>query len=127
MVFMVSTPTSTGAALAKAVELSYAPQWIGQSPTWIGALTGSPLMPYLEENFLVASEGVDWGDTSVPGMAELVRIKDTYAPDQTPDIYFNFGYLQAKVVHQLLEVAVEQGELSQIGRASCRERVCQYV
>src|SRR3546814_2319233 len=42
MVFMVATPTSTGAALAKAVELSYAPQWIGQSPTWIGALTGSP-------------------------------------------------------------------------------------
>src|SRR3546814_7979053 len=98
MVFMVATPTSTGAALAKAVELSYAPQWIGQSPTWIGALTGSPLMPYLEENFLVASEGVDWGDTSVPGLDELVRIKDTYPTDPTPHNNFNFGYLQAQVV-----------------------------
>src|SRR3546814_19430732 len=100
MVFMVSTPTSTGAALAKAVELSYAPQWIGQSPTWIGALTGPPLMPYLEENFLVDSEGVDWGDTSVPGMAELVRIKDPSAPAQKPHIYDNFGYLTHTVVTQ---------------------------
>src|SRR3546814_15848567 len=80
-------------------------------------------MPYLEENFLVASEGVDWGDTSVPGMAELVRIKDTYAPDQTPDIYFNFGYLQAKVVHQLLEVAVEQGDLSREGLMDALENL----
>src|SRR3546814_18887733 len=89
MVFMVATPTSTGAALAKAVELSYAPQWIGQSPTWIGALTGSPLMPYLEENFLVASEGVAWGDTSVPGMADLVLINDPYAPAPSPDLYLS--------------------------------------
>src|SRR3546814_12233053 len=101
MVFMVATPTSTGAALAKAVELSYAPQWIGQSPTWIGALTGSPLMPYLEENFLVASEGVDWGDTSVPGMAALVRLKETYDPAPTPDITFNLGSLQPPLGHPL--------------------------
>ena len=63
----------------------------------------------------MASEGVNWGDESVPGMAELVRIKDTYAPDQQPDVYFNFGYVQAKAVTALLEKAVEMGDLSHDG------------
>jgi len=115
MVFLVSTPSATGAALGEAVKAQFAPQWIGQSPTWIGALGASPLAPYLQANFLVASEGVEYGDTSVPGMVELMRIKDTYAPTQAPDVYFNFGYLQAKAVHALLEKAVELGDLSREG------------
>lgn len=115
MVFLVATPTSTGAALGKAVEVGYAPQWIGQSPTWIGILGSSALAPYLQEHFLVASEGVNWGDESVPGMSELVRIKDTYAPDQPPDTYFAFGYLQGIAVTALLEKAVELGDLSHDG------------
>lgn len=115
MVFFVAVPSSTGAALGKAVEVGFAPQWIGQSPTWIGVLGASPLAPYLQKNFLVASEGPNYGDTSVPGMAELVRIKDTYAPDQTPDVYFNFGYLQGMAVTALLEKAVELGDLSHDG------------
>jgi ABC-type branched-subunit amino acid transport system substrate-binding protein len=115
MVFLVATPTSTGAALGKSVEVGFAPQWIGQSPTWIGVLGTSPLAPYLQENFLVASEGVNYGDESVPGMSELLRIKDTYAPDQAPDVYFNFGYLQGIAVTALLEKAVELGDLSHDG------------
>ena len=48
-------------------------------------------------------------------MSELLRIKDTYAPSQEPDVYFNFGYIQAKAVHALLEKAVELGDLSHEG------------
>jgi ABC-type branched-subunit amino acid transport system substrate-binding protein len=123
MVFLVATPTSTGAALGVAASGGYAPQWIGQSPTWIGVLGSSPLAPYLQENFLVASEGVTYGDTSVPGMAELVRIKDEYAPSQQPDVYFNFGYLQAKAVTALLEKAVELGDLSREGILAALEEL----
>ena len=115
MVFIVATPTSTGAALGKAVEVGFAPQWIGQSPTWIGVLGASPLAPYLQENFVVASEGPNYGDESVPGMAELLRIKEAYAPDQAPDVYFNFGYAEAFAVTALLEKAVELGDLSHDG------------
>jgi ABC-type branched-subunit amino acid transport system substrate-binding protein len=124
MVFLVSTPTSTGAALGKAAEVSYAPQWIGQSPTWIGLLGKSPLAPYLEKNYLVASEGPNYGDESVPGMADLLRIKETYAPaEQAADIYFNFGYLQGIAVTALLEKAVELGDLSHDGIAKALEEL----
>lgn len=116
MVFLVATPTSTGGALGKAVEVGFAPQWIGQSPTWIGVLGASPLAPYLQENFLVASEGPNYGDESVEGMSELLRIKQTYGPaDQAADVYFNFGYLQAMAVTNLLEKAVALGDLSHDG------------
>jgi len=123
MVFLVATPSSTGPALGKAVEVGFAPQWIGQSPTWIGVLGQSPLAPYLQSNFLVASEGPNYGDESVPGMAELIRIKDTYAPDQAPDVYFNFGYVQARAVTALLEKAVELGDLSHDGLLAASEEL----
>jgi ABC-type branched-subunit amino acid transport system substrate-binding protein len=114
-VWLTSTPTDTGGALGKAAELGFAPKWLGQSPTWIGAFIESPLLPYLEANYVWVSEGPEYGDDSVPGMSELLRIQETYAPDQAPDIYFNFGYLESKAVHQVLEAAVENGDLSREG------------
>ncbi len=115
VVFIVSTPTATGRALGAAATVQYAPQWIGQSPSWIGALAASPVAPYLQTNYIVVAEGTEYGDTSVPGMAELVRIKDTYAPDQAPDYYFNFGFIEAQAVTAVLERAVELGDLSHDG------------
>jgi ABC-type branched-subunit amino acid transport system substrate-binding protein len=114
-VWLTAVPSDTGTALGKAAELGYAPQWLAQSPTWVTALGESPLAPYLQANYLWVSEGPEYGDESAPGMSELVRIQETYAPDQPPDIYFNFGYVEAKAVHQLLEAAVENGDLSHDG------------
>jgi ABC-type branched-subunit amino acid transport system substrate-binding protein len=115
MVWLTSTPTDTGSALGKAAELGYAPRWMAQSPTWIGLFVESPLLPYLQENFTWVSEGPEYGDESVPGMSELLRIQETYARGQAPDVYFNFGYNEAKAVHQVLEQAVEMGDLSHEG------------
>lgn len=112
MVFLVAVPSETAPAMQKAAELGFAPQWIGQSPTWVTAFSASPLAPYLQANFVLASEGVEWGDTSVPGMAQML---EDAGPDQAPDIYFGFGYNQARAVHQVLEAAVEAGDLSREG------------
>jgi ABC-type branched-subunit amino acid transport system substrate-binding protein len=115
MVWLTSTPTDTGAALGKAAELGFAPRWMGQSPTWIGQFVESELLPYLEANFTWVAEGPEYGDESVPGMSELIRIQETYTPDQEPDVYFNFGYNESRAVHQVLEQAVEMGDLSHDG------------
>jgi ABC-type branched-subunit amino acid transport system substrate-binding protein len=115
MVWLTSTPTDTASAMAKSAELGYMPQWMGQSPTWIGAFVTSAIMPYLQQNYIWVSEGPEYGDTSAAGMSELLRIQEQYAPDQVPDIYFNFGYLESSAVHQVLEKAVENGDLSRDG------------
>lgn len=115
LVFLVSLPSATGAIIGAAAQQQFAPQWIGQSPTWVGALAQSPIAPYLQENFLLMSEGPEWGDTSSEGMAQMLEDQEQYAPDQAPDIYFSFGYAQAWSWAQVLERAVELGDLSREG------------
>jgi ABC-type branched-subunit amino acid transport system substrate-binding protein len=121
VVLFVATPTDTGGLTTALTEnTGYNPVVLGQSPTWLGLFA---TFPYLQENFYLMSEGAEWGDESVPGMAELVRIRETYAPDQAPDIYFNFGYLQSMAMHQVLEEAVANGDLSRDGILAAMESV----
>ncbi|MFP5579805.1 MAG: ABC transporter substrate-binding protein [Acidimicrobiia bacterium] len=115
LVFLVSLPSATGAVIGAAAQQQFAPQWIGQSPTWVGALAQSPIAPYLQENYLLMSEGPEWGDTSSEGMAQMLEDQEQYAPDQGPDIYFAFGYAEAWSFAQVLERAVELGDLSREG------------
>jgi ABC-type branched-subunit amino acid transport system substrate-binding protein len=115
VVFLVSTPGDTGTIMKFAAQLQFAPQWVGQSPTWLGAFATSALAPYLQAHFLLAAEGTEWGDTSVKGMADMLDRIQKYAPAQKPDIYFVFGYYQAEAVTALLEKAVAMGDLSRQG------------
>jgi hypothetical protein len=48
-------------------------------------------------------------------MDQFIERQETYAPDQTPDPYFVFGYLQGQAMAQVLERAVKNGDLSRAG------------
>ncbi|HVF73419.1 MAG TPA: ABC transporter substrate-binding protein [Acidimicrobiales bacterium] len=123
VVFLVSTPTDTGKALGTAAQQGFAPQWIGQSPSYIGALAQSALKDYLARTFYLAGEGSEWGDPAVPGMKPMLdRLRD-YQPSQQPDYYFAFGYNQARAVTQVLEKAVELGDLGREGIKRAMEQV----
>jgi ABC-type branched-subunit amino acid transport system substrate-binding protein len=123
VVFLVSTPTDTGKILGTAAPKGYAPMWIGQSPSYIGALAQSPLKDYMAKNFYIASEGTEWGDTAVPGMKDMLDRLQKYAPSQVPDYYFAFGYNQARAVTQVLEKAIELGDMSRAGILKAMEEV----
>lgn len=121
VVFIVATlADTTGIATAFGSVPDFRPQLIGQSPMWVKAAAASP---FLQENFLLAGEGPAYGDTSVAGMEQLIRVRESYAPNQEPDIYFNFGYVQARAAHALLEKAVELGDLSRDGLARALEEL----
>lgn len=115
LVFLVALPSHTGSIMGTSAQLGFTPQWVGQSPTWVGALAASQIAPYLVDNFLLMAEGPEWGDTSSEGMARMIEDLEAHAPDQSPDIYFAFGYAQAWSMAQILETAVEQGDLSHDG------------
>jgi len=121
-VFLVSTPSDTGKLLGIAATRAFSPQWIGQSPSYTGALAASPLKDYLAKTFLVASEGTEWGDTSVLGMKNMLADIASYKPDQQPDLYFAFGYVQASAVVQVLEKAVSLGDVSHGGIMKAMEK-----
>jgi ABC-type branched-subunit amino acid transport system substrate-binding protein len=129
IVGLVSLPTETSGILSKAAGTGFKPQWIGQSPTLVSALiVGSegqptPLAPYLQSNYTLMAEGPQWGDTSVPGMKQMVDDVAQFAPTQKPDIYFAFGYTQAWAAAQILEQAVKDGDLSPKGIVAASTKV----
>lgn len=122
-VFLTALPSQTGLIIGRAAQQGFTPQWVGQSPTWVSALAKSQVAPVLQRSFLWASEGTTWGDQSVEGMKELTADVAKYKPDQQPDVYFVFGYVQALAVHALLEKAVENNDLSREGITRAIEEV----
>ena len=130
-VFLTTTPTPTGRILGAAAALGYAPRWIGNSPSWIGALVGtkekpSPLVPYMQQNFWVVTDaGCGWADVG-KGCEGSKLMQDNlakYASDQVPDYYFSFGYVQAMGFHAILEKAVEMRDLTREGIQKAFENV----
>jgi ABC-type branched-subunit amino acid transport system substrate-binding protein len=122
-VFLAATPTANGTILGTAATLGYAPQFIGLSPSWAGALVGtaekpSPILGFMQKQYWVVTDAqCAWGDVKVgcEGMKELIENHKKFGGDQAPDYYFIFGYTQARVVHQILEKAVEMGDLTRAG------------
>jgi ABC-type branched-subunit amino acid transport system substrate-binding protein len=122
-VFLTALPNQTGGIIGAGAQRQFNPRWVGQSPTWISALAASAAAPVLQRSFLWVSEGTTWGDESVPGMKELIADQKEFKPDQKPDVYFVFGYGQAYAVHQVLEKAVENNDLSREGILKAIEEV----
>lgn len=117
-VFLTSVPSATGTILGTAATLQYAPRWIGQSPTWIGALAKSKVAPYMQQTMWVVTDAsCGWDETGAgcEGMKELRDNVARFAKDQAPDYYFIFGYTQARIIHQILEKAVADGDLTREG------------
>ncbi len=115
MVFATALPTEFAGILGAAAQRAFEPRWIAQSPAWVDELAATPLADYLEAHVWIVALGREWGDPASKDMTDLVDRVAVYKPDQSPDYYFTFGYLQAWATHQLLEAAVADGDLSREG------------
>lgn len=114
-VLLVSLPSETGKIMGAASQLDFKPRWIMLSPGWLGALANSPAAPYMQEHLWIAMDGPQWGDTTVAGMKTMLADMAAYKPQQKPDFFFEFGYLQGRAIHAVLEKAVALGDLSRAG------------
>lgn len=114
-VMFAGLPSVTGKVLGAAAQLSFAPRWIGTSPSWHHALAASPIKEYLAQNYWSSWDGPAYDDTTVVGNRELLAAMGKYAPQQQPDFYFSAGYVLAYSLHALMEQAVRSGDLSRGG------------
>lgn len=114
-VFLSTLPVVTATIIGTAYKLGYNPQWILQSPAWANALLGIPALKPLLSKVWVMSQGATWGDTSVPGMAQLLQDVAKYAPDQKPDGYFEFGYAESEITYAILKKAMANNDISRDG------------
>lgn len=114
-VWLGSLPADTAAILAKAAQAGFAPQWLGAASSYSMSFAKTALAPYLAKHFVVAIEGIEWGDTAVPEMATMLDAMKKYTPEQKPDDQFMYAWLQAKALSQILTKAVELGDISKPG------------
>src|SRR3989441_2094608 len=114
-VFLTTLPSVTAKIIATGHALGYDPQWILQSPAFSPLLLGVPsLVPLLSKAWVV-SQGATWGDTSKPGMKQMLDDVAKYAPDQKPDGFFEFGYTESKITYAILKKAIENNDLTRDG------------
>lgn len=119
-VFLSAIPTVAAGIIGAAAQLNYFPHWIMQSPAWAnGLLQVSPQFTgLLKQTTWVVSQGATWGDTSQPGMAEMLNDIQKYDPTQGPDGYFQFGFAEAKVTYAILKKAADNHDLTRAGLLS---------
>src|SRR5438874_3552344 len=114
-VFLTTIPTATAGIIATAFKLGYNPQWILQSPAFALALLSVPGLGALMSHAWLVSQGANWGDTSVPGMAQMMSDVQKYAPGQKPDGYFEFGYTESKITYAILKKALDNNDITRDG------------
>ncbi|HYK84520.1 MAG TPA: ABC transporter substrate-binding protein [Ktedonobacteraceae bacterium] len=114
-VFLTTLPSVTAKIIATGHALGYDPQWILQSPAFSTLLLGVPsLVPLLSKAWVV-SQGASWGDTSKPGMQQMLSDVAKYAPDQKPDGFFEFGYAESKITYAILKKALDNKDVTRDG------------
>jgi ABC-type branched-subunit amino acid transport system substrate-binding protein len=116
-VWVTAIPTAAATIVATAAQLGYFPHWMFQSPSWAnGLLAVSPQFSgLLEQTVNVVAQGATWGDTSVPGMVQMLSDIQKYSPSQKPDGFFEFGYAEAQVTGAILKKAMDNKDLSRAG------------
>src|SRR5438067_3508123 len=114
-VFLTALPLVTATIVGTAAKLGYFPQFILQSPAWANGLLAVPALRPLLTRLWVMSQGASWGDTSVPGMAQMLQDVAKYAPDQKPYGYFEFGYTESKITYAILKKAMANNDITRDG------------
>ncbi len=114
-VFITAIPTSTAGIVATAYKLGYNPQWILQSPAFAQSLLAVPGLGALLSHDWIVSQGATWGDTSQPGMAQMLNDVAKYASDQKPDGFFQFGYTESKITYAILKKALDNNDITRDG------------
>ena len=112
VVFAITVPLEQNSILSEADGQGFKPVWLGLLPTYLNLFAGG--RPDLYEKYYVAVDSPNLNDMSVPGMAKFL---ERFAEFGEGDVNtFNLsGYVQSIAVHDLLELAVEMGDLSREG------------
>src|SRR5438270_6112553 len=114
-VFLTTLPSVTAKIIGIGHALGYDPQWILQSPAFSPLLLRvHSLVPLLSKAWVV-TQGATWGDTSQPGMKQMLDDVSKYALDQKPDSFFEFGYTESKITYALLKKAIDNTDLTREG------------
>ncbi len=117
VVITISGEFHTPGLLSAGEKIDYRPTFLGVSPAFASKTLTPANGVAFGKQVLIAADGTQWGDESVPGMKQHMADLRKYAPEQigVPNPATEWGYAQAQTVVALLEKAVANGDLSRAG------------
>jgi hypothetical protein len=110
----ISGEAHTPPLLAAGDKIGYNPTYLANSPSFASRRVTPANSALFGKQVIVAIDGAQWGDTTVPGMKDHVADIQKYAPEYIGNVNpaTEWGWAQAKTVVALLEKAVALGDLS---------------
>ena len=112
--FLTTNPSTGAEIMGGAAQAGYAGAWTGSVPTYDFRLLDTPLAPLLSAAYYQSGYSVTWG-TDIPGMQPMYDAMIAAKPDARPSDAFLIGWNEAKSMHQILELALQNGDLTRQG------------
>jgi ABC-type branched-subunit amino acid transport system substrate-binding protein len=115
-VFMTGTSRAAGAIVEGCAEIGYTPSFIGSYFTFRSQMIADnpTRTPLFAKGWKTSGPYAHWGE-DVPGMKEMLEAIKRYAPDQTPEHLFLQGWIQARIVTEILKRADDGNDLTRSG------------
>lgn len=112
VVVLGTSAIETGAIVGATVAQGFEGQFIGSTPTWSAGLMGSEAAPALEARYTHAAAVAPWGHDS-EGHNAMREYAESAGVE--PNDWFVLGWGAGRIIHSLLEEAVENDELNRSG------------
>ncbi len=115
IVFLSGPPTAVfQPVFDAAVTQGFEGKWTGTSPSWSPAfLTGDTAAEIIRDVYISTYVDV-WGGES-QGTQDFTALMQELRPDAPPLNYYNEGYVEAKILHEALLKAYENGDMTKAG------------
>jgi len=115
-VYAVTGPGELAAMMGAAVQGGLQARWSGALPSYAPFLLTTAVAPVLDAAFYWPATTAAWG-SDVEGMDELVETVSAAYPEGQflfADYYVR-GWVEAEMMHQVLEAAYESGDMTRAG------------
>ena len=130
-VWVTLNPGHTAQLLGGSAAAGFTGQWIGSAPSWNPALLNTPGFAELADAFYTHStytvllgEGAGAGAVGeAAGMQQLLDVMREYRPDASWDDFYIISWIQGYVVHQILDQAISNGNITRAGVLAAANQV----
>ena len=114
-VWVTLNPGHTAELMGGAVAAGFTGQWIGSAPSWNPVLLNTAVGPIADQFYTHSTYTVLWGVGEAEGMQEMIDVMREYRPEAPFDDFYIISFIQGYVVHQILDKAVSNGNITRAG------------
>ena len=114
LVFFSATPGAFSSVFGQAIAQGFEGKWTGTSPSWSPAFMASEIADQITRDLYISTYVDSWAGESA-GSQEMTALMQASNPDVPALDYYNEGYVEAKILHEALLKAYDNGDMTRAG------------